>query len=469
MQSLLFGFKEILSSLFLYESVLILYLKPERFGLIYSIEGYCLTRAISQSEYIRRLLRVNKRTGTFNKIYAMQLATIFIGFIIFGLSENIKGPAIPRIQYDFMLDESQLGTLLSLNALGYLIACSFTAYLTRLWGIKIITVLSFAAMAISGIFIFLSQQYALFSASYFLMYIGNGMLEIGLAILGARIFVKNTGTMMNLTHGFYGLSSTVAPLIATGLMEVTINGYTLDWRGMYLVMLLLSVIPIIFALFSSFPGDDVAQEDRLPLKVLLKDPVLWLMVLVLSFGVVSELAVGGWLVNFLEKAYGWDTVSASGMLSTFFLCFALARLILGPVTDRIGFTLSLIIFSGVSAICTFIAIFGGEQLAFLFAASGIGIAMIYPTVMAFIARRYPNGSDTAITFTVTLMGVGSVIGNYLIGAITEWTKSFFGADTQLGLFRGLQAGYGFIGLCAALCAITGVILYIYLSKRKQVI
>lgn len=412
---------------------------------------------------------MEKRSGKFNKIYAMQLATIFIGFVIFGFSENIKGPAIPRIQYDFMLNESQLGSLLSLNALGYLLACSFTAYLTRIWGIKIVTVISFATMAISGIFIFLSQHYALFSASYFLMYIGNGMLEIGLAILGARIFVKNTGTMMNLTHGFYGLSSTVAPLIATGLMKVTINGYTLDWRGMYLFMLLLSVIPIIFALLSSFPGDDISEEDRVPLKALIKDPVIWLMVLVLSFGVVSEMAVGGWLVNFLEKAYEWDTVSASGMLSAFFLCFSLARLFLGALTDKIGFTLSLIIFSGTSAICTFIAIFGGEQLAFLFAASGIGIAMIYPTVMAFVAKRYPNGSDTAITFTVTLMGVGSVIGNYLIGAVTELTKGVFGADTQLGLFRGLQAGYGFIGLCAALCTVAGIILYAYLSKRREVI
>ncbi|MEF2965620.1 MFS transporter [Paenibacillus sp. M1] len=399
----------------------------------------------------------------------MQLATIFLGFVIFGFSENIKGPAIPRIQFDFMLNESQLGTLLSLNALGYLIACSFTAYLTRLWGIKWVTVTAFASMAASGIFIFFAHNYPLFSASYFLMYIGNGMLEIGLAILSARIFVKNTGTMMNLTHGFYGLSSTVAPLIATGLMKVTINGYTLDWRGMYLVMLLLSIVPIIFALFSTFPGDDIQHDERVPFKALLKDRVIWLMVLILSFGVVSELAVGGWLVNFLEKAYNWDTVSASGMLSAFFLCFALARLFLGALTDRIGFTLSLILFSGFSALCTFAAILGGESLAFLFAAAGIGIAMIYPTVMAFIAKRYPKGSDTAITFTVTMMGLGSVIGNYVIGGVIELVKSIFGAETQLGLLRGLQAGYGFIGLCAALSAVSGLILYIYLFKRKEII
>src|SRR5690606_3825073 len=140
-----------------------------------------------------------------NKTYVLQLCLIFIGFVIFGLSENIKGPAIPRIQFEFSLSEGQLGTLLSLNALGYLLACSFTASLTRLLGIRRIMVMAFGSMAVSGILIFLSRQYAMFAASYFLMYIGNGMLEIGLAILGARIFVRNTGMMMNLSHGFYGL------------------------------------------------------------------------------------------------------------------------------------------------------------------------------------------------------------------------------------------------------------------------
>ncbi|TVY05396.1 MFS transporter [Paenibacillus cremeus] len=412
---------------------------------------------------------MEKSIGKFNKIYTKQLATIFIGFVIFGFSENIKGPAIPRIQFDFMLSESQLGTLLSLNALGYLIACSFTAYLAKVWGIKWVTIAAFASMAVSGILMFFSHYYPMFSTSYFLMYIGNGMLEIGLAILSARIFVKNTGMMMNMTHGFYGLSSTAAPLIATGLMKLTIAGHTLDWRGMYLVMLLLSVIPIVMALFSTFPGDVTSHKDRIPLKALLKDRVLCLMVLVLTFGVVSELAVGGWLVNFLEKAYSWNTVNASEMLSIFFLCFALARLLLGPITDRIGFVLSLIIFSGFSALCTFAAILGGERVAFLFAASGIGIAMIYPTVMAFIAKRYPKGTDMAITFTVTLMGLGSVIGNYLIGGVIELVKHLVGVNSPTSLLRGLQAGYGFIGLCAALCAITGLILYVYLYKRKEII
>lgn len=402
-----------------------------------------------------------------NKIFLMQLITVFAGFIIFGFSENIKGPAIPRIQFDFMLNETQLGTLLALNALGYLIACSFTAYLVKLWGIKIVSILSFSFMILSGLLIYISHNFSIFTGSYFLMYIGNGMLEIALAILCARIFVKNTGFMMNLTHGFYGLSSTVAPLLATGIMNMTINDTTIDWQGMYLLVLMLSLIPILFTLFSSFPSDEIKHEDKLPLKALLKDPILWLMVCILTFGVVSELAVGGWLVNFLEKAYSWDTVKASTMLSMFFLCFALARIFLGMLTDKFGFVLSLILFAGSSAICTFIAIIVGEKAAFLFAASGIGIAMIYPTVMAFIAKRYVNGSETAITLTVTLMGIGSVIGNYVIGGLIDIVKAWYGSETQFGLIRGLQAGYLFIGLCAALSAFSAIILYVHMKKTNR--
>lgn len=407
--------------------------------------------------------------GKRNTIYIMQLVTIFLGFVVFGISENIKGPAIPRIQLAFNLDEGQLGTLLSLNALGYLIACSFTAILVRKWGIKAVSIISFGSMVLSGVLIFLSHTYPLFASSYFLMYIGNGMLEIGLAILGARIFVKNTGMMMNLSHFFYGLSSTIAPLLATGVMSLSVFGHMLDWRGMYLVMLSLCLLPIVSALRSTFPGDDLPHEDRTSFKTLMRDPALWMMVMILSFGVVSELAVGGWLVNFLEKAYAWDTVKASGMLSAFFLLFSLGRLVIGPLTDRIGFVLSLIIFSMLSAGCTFVALAGGESLAFLFALSGAGIAIIYPTVMAFIARRYPNGSDTAITFVVTLMGLGSVIGNYIIGWVIELVKTVYGRSSELGLLRGLQAGYGFIGLCAAVCSVSGIVLYVYLKRRGELI
>ncbi|GGG75075.1 MFS transporter [Paenibacillus radicis (ex Gao et al. 2016)] len=401
--------------------------------------------------------------------YSLLLAVVFGGFLIFGFSENVKGPAIPRMQSDFSLSEMQIGLLLALNSLGYLLACTFTGALARRFGVKTTTIIAFAAMALSGLFIYWAANYTTLSLSYFFMYIGNGLLEIALAILAARIFTRNTGMMMNLSHFFYGLSSMVAPLLAASLMGVQLFGSELGWRGMYALVLALSVLPMIPALFARVPGDEMKPEERLSLKSFIKDRAAWLIVGMLSFGVVSELAVGGWLVNYLEKVYGWSSDASAAMLSAFFLCFMLARLLLGPLTDRFGYTRSIIVLSAVSGLCSVGAIVAGESGAFLFALAGIGIAPIYPTVMALLAKRYSNGTETAITFTVTMMGVASVIGNFLIGAITDLFKGFFRSSPDAGLAAGLQAGYGFIAACALLCSVVAVMLYRYMNKRGELL
>ena len=69
--------------------------------------------------------------------YIILTIAIFLGFLMFGFSENIKGPAIPKIQSDFFINEMQIGMLLSLNSIGYLLACTYSGWLTRKNRIKI--------------------------------------------------------------------------------------------------------------------------------------------------------------------------------------------------------------------------------------------------------------------------------------------------------------------------------------------
>jgi fucose permease len=395
---------------------------------------------------------------------------VFLGFLVFGFSENIKGPAIPKMQEQFSLSEMQIGILLAFNALGYLIACSFTGFLIKKRGIGFSSILAFGSMALAGVLIFLSVNYTTLSASYFFMYIGNGILEIALGVLAARVFTKNTGMMMNLSHFFYGLSSTVAPIFAITLMSTKFFGKELGWPGMYLVMLSLSLLPLILALFAKFPGDDIKAEERMPFMEYIKDYTTWLIVIILSLGVISELSVGGWLVNYLEKSYNWSIASGSKLLSLFFLTFTLSRLFLGTLTDKIGFTKSIIIFSGSAGILNLAGVLIGEPGAFLFALAGAGIAPIYPTVMALLAKRYPKDSDTAISFTVTLMGIASVIGNFLVGGIVDLVKNIFTPTYgDSAVIIGMKAGYAFIGLCALLSSFTAVILYRILKKRNELL
>jgi MFS family permease len=410
------------------------------------------------------------QTQPVKKYIPLSFLVIFLGYLVFGFSENIKGPAIPKMQTDYGIDELQVGFLLAINSIGFLIACSFTGAFSSKFGIKLTSLLAFGSMALSGVFIYFSSNFMIFSVSYFIMYLGNGMLEIALAILAARTFTKNTGFMMNLSHFFYGLSSTAAPMLAAVLMGMKFFGDgELGWQGMYLLMLSLCIIPMIPAFFSTFPENHTTAVERMPIKSFLQDKVAWLIILILSFGVIVELSIAGWLVNFLERSFHWSSASSSAMLSIFFLCFMVGRLLLGFVTDKIGFMLSIIIFSALAGISTILAVMFGTPGVWLYALAGFGIAPVYPTVMALIAKRYPNGIDAAITVTVTLMGIVVVISNLLLGALIEffkrWFTSFLG--TELGLMRGFQAGFMFIGVCGLLCSIFSIILYRYLKKQNE--
>ncbi|WP_338130444.1 MFS transporter [Cohnella ginsengisoli] len=95
------------------------------------------------------------------------LSIVFGGFLVFGLSENVKGPAIPRMQLDFGLNEGQLGLMLAMNSLGYLVACTFTSYLADKVGIKATSIAAFVSMAAGGVLIGVSNGFQALAASYF--------------------------------------------------------------------------------------------------------------------------------------------------------------------------------------------------------------------------------------------------------------------------------------------------------------
>ncbi len=410
-------------------------------------------------------MKISKRNN-----YIILTAAIFLGFLMFGFSENIKGPAIPKIQSEFMINEMQIGILLSLNSLGYLLACTYSGWLSRKIGLKMTNILCFVIMAASGILIYFSKSFLTFSGSYFIMYLGNGMLEISLGILSAKIFTKNTGTMMNISHFFYGLSSMVAPILSTKLMGINMDNDVLGWRGMYLIILIATLIPVIPAVLGKFPEYEEEQQP-MSIKSCMKNPMIWLIVVILSFGVTCEMGVGGWLVNYLEKSHNFTLEKASLVLSGFFFCFMLARLLFGPIIDKIGFVKSILISSIFSAISIILGVIIGEYGIVLLIISGFGIAIIYPTVMALLAKIFPESIDVVMTFVLTIMGISIVVGNFLIGAITDLFKIIFTNlhNVEIGIQYGYSMGYIFIGVCAIVCFIGTIELMKLLRKEENVI
>ncbi|MDR1094393.1 MAG: MFS transporter, partial [Clostridiales bacterium] len=333
---------------------------------------------------------------------------IFSGYLIFGFSENIKGPAVPRIQADFSLSAFQVGLLLATNSLAYLTACGYTAALSRKIGSRMSLTVALTVMAAAGACICFAPAFPVLALSYFLMYLGNGMLEIVLGLMAAAAFTKNTGAKMNLAHGFYGLSSCVSPMLSAGLMGARFGTGELGWRYMYLIVLSSAFLPVIPALLCRLPGQG-GTKNAVDYRKHLKDPSAWLVIALLSLGVTCEMGAGGWLVNFAEKARGFSENEAALALTAFFVCFTLARLALGPLADKLGFERALMLFTGFAAAATVAGVLSGRFGIGLLAAAGFGIGPVYPTVMALTARMFRRNLEAAITVTLIVVGGGIVL------------------------------------------------------------
>ena len=373
--------------------------------------------------------------------------TIFGAFLIFGLSENVRGPAIPDIQADFGIGEFQVGLLLAVNAFGYLVACGYTAPLAAGIGLKATLAISLVGMALSGVFICFSSGFLTLALAFFALYLGNGMLEITLGLMAATIFTKNTGAMLNISHFFYGIGSMIGPLLSARLMAARVNEFQFGWRYMYLSVLLCSLLPLISGLAGRFAGR-TDKTRKVDIRAFLKKPFVWPVIWSLSLSAVCEMGIGGWLVNFLEKSYAYGSDAAALVLAAFFACFTAARLILGSLTDRIGFIRSLLFATAFSGVAVVAGVAVGRPGVVLIVAAGIGIAPIYPTLLAAVTKLFADEIYAAMTVFLTIMGIISMSSNLVLGALIDGARRVF---TLLYGARGVGMAYAagilFLGLC----------------------
>ena len=387
------------------------------------------------------------KTLTKNRNYILFTIAIFASFAIFGFSENVRSTAFPRIQEEFAITELHIGLLLAINSIGYVTACSYTAALAKKIGIKTCMVLTHILMAISGIGIFFSQSYLMLAASFFVLNLGYGMAEISNGIVAATIYTKYTGTMLNLAHFSYGAGAVFAPVAATSLMAVQYGDRLFGWRYMYIIILSFALMPAIPALLGRLKKQDY-NKKKTGYALILKKRSLWLTVMILTFGVISEIGIAAWLVGFLEKAYSFPEDQAALRMTLYFVCFTIARLLLGPLIDKIGFINSLVFSAAFAGAMITIGVLIGEAGTPLLVLAGIGTAPVFPTVMAVIAKLFQDEIDLAITSVTTIMGIILVPANLLFGGIIDLLRQIFtDSHGEAGVGMAYSAGFMIVGLC----------------------
>lgn len=227
--------------------------------------------------------------------------------IMLGFINNMRGTLIPPIRDFFIVSYSNIGVMLMASTFGFMSATFFGGLAASHFGLKKVIAFGFLAAAFS---IFTMGYINSFLYLIFLMTllgIGLGSVEIGANSLGAKIFVEKSGMMMNMLHLFFGVGASIGPRYAGWLLSL---GF--EWHQVYLTALILIIALLLFLFFTKFPLEiENHKKDNVPVKKIIKEKKVWLFAAVLGSGVVAEIAIGSWLVNFLHVERAFTTASAS--------------------------------------------------------------------------------------------------------------------------------------------------------------
>ena len=341
----------------------------------------------------------------------------FFAFLIFGFTDNLKGPILPVLLEDFSLSYAQGSNILLMLYLGFMLSILGSGFIAGKYGNRYVLLLSgiIISAAIAGMS--LVQEKVLLYPLFFSVGIALGGIEIGANGAITDIYHEKSGKYLNLLSVFHGAGSMAAPWIVGNLLEKS-----LPWQTVYKVSILpILLLPLIF-LFLRLTARDIPvprSKNNTDSNIFLNPDLLLLAFLILLY-VASEISFASWIVDYLYKVRAFSIKSASIMLTVFWGLVMLGRFIASFVVDRIGYIKSLII-----TVCLAMITFGGgilpgKSFSYLLPLTGFFFALIFPTVTAFAARIFPYSKHKVFSFLFFFAGLGGLVGPWVVGYSANW-------------------------------------------------
>ncbi|MFK7795866.1 MAG: sugar MFS transporter [Aureispira sp.] len=292
----------------------------------------------------------------------------------------------------------------------------------------------------------LAESYPMFLASLFILASGITLLQICAnpyaAIMGSR---ETASSRLNLAQGFNSLGTTIAPLAASLLIfKVFTNGTepTLDAiSSTYLITGSLFLILALIVWRASMPAYTNNEKVEGGLAVLQFPQLKW-GIGAIFFYVGAEVAIGSWLMPFMENTFGFEPTKAGAYLAFYWGGAMIGRL-LGAVSlnQELAATKKYPMMAAISVgIFAFIYMVTGLDVdksgAVMFAGLEFGEVAFYLLFLVLNYGAFLLGKSNAARSLSIFCVV--VIVLLLIGVFGGETKLSLWALLSIGLFNSIM-------------------------------
>ncbi|TGJ85035.1 hypothetical protein E0Z10_g3745 [Xylaria hypoxylon] len=342
---------------------------------------------------------------------------------------NYPRTNIPRLQEYYHLSYIIVSLLFLSPFIGYTTAAFLNNIFHTRFGRRGVALVASCSHLIAYIIIAVHPPYPVLVIAFALAGFGNGIADAGWnAFIGN---MDRANELLGVLHGLYGAGAVISPLIATTM--ITKAG--LPWYAFYYLMIGLAGLEIVITGtgFRKASGreyrDSVAASSGSSngglKEVLFKKPgarVAWLCAVFLLGYVGIEVALGGWIVEFMIQVRHGGAFESGLTATGFWLGLTIGRFILGFITPRIGEKLAIMIYLPITV--------GFELLFWLvpqFIVSAVAVGLqgfflgpLFPAAIVAMSKLLPHHLHVgAIGFAAAFGGSGAAVLPFAVGAIAQ--------------------------------------------------
>lgn len=333
-----------------------------------------------------------------------------VAFLAMGAAAALYGPALRQLAAESGRPTAQTGLVFVVHWTGFFLSTLVTNALARRVEMQR-AVLAGLGLMLAGTLGLIGLPAPLNLLVTVMIGLGAGMLEILLNRSAEFLAGRAPAAALARLHAPYGLGAVVMPLLVEAAL-----GLGLGWRwapGVVAAVLALAMgLALRWAALPVPHGQAGTHWGHLPWGPLLP------FVLILVIYVGAEVAVGGWVTTyFAERGLGESL--GRWVTAAFFLCFALGRVVFATVAERAGYRRTVQATSGLAAAALLLPVASPALAPLGFALAGLAFSLIFPTMLAWGARRFPEHRAPVASLSIAATGAGAAVVPFGVGLVVQ--------------------------------------------------
>ncbi len=377
--------------------------------------------------------------------YNLTLKASYVGYVVQAVINNFAPLLYVTFNRDFGLSLAMISTIAAVNFAVQLVTDGASAFFVDRVGYRKCVVaahlLAASGLVLLGILPYVMPPFVGIIIAIVLYATGSGLIEVLISPIVEACPTERKEAAMTLLHSFYCWGQAIVIIVSTAFFAFF--GVS-AWRFMAFLWALLPLANMF--LFANVPINTLESEgDSAPIKNVIKNPIFWILAVMMTGAGASEIAMCQWASAFTESALGVSkTVGDIAGPCAFALLAGSARLIYAKFSMKIN----LVNFMGLScALCTgsyLISALSQNPVISLLgcALCGFSSGVLWPGIFSLAPRLCPSAGMVVFALLALAGDLGCALGPATVGFVSD----IFGGELRVGMLA--AAIFPFVCLAA---------------------